>query len=147
MQMLDEYLTYIQDDNVTEAVPLLTVGKKIAKGATKAGETGAAKTVMGMTPLGAAAIAVSLFFTLLGGYRNYLSKAARACDGIVDIKLKNKCMVDYKLRGAKDFKSKLNSAKNKCKGSEGCLNKFDRKMGAMDTKIEKYTNQLRTINL
>lgn len=131
MAMLDDYLDYVQEDNVKEGEPVSEVGVAL---------------IAGMPPLAVAAAAFSIFFTLVKGYQTYLSKAARACDGIVDPQLKNRCMVDYKLKGAKDFKTKLQGTKSKCKGHDGCENKFDRKLKALDTKIDKYTNQLRIVN-
>jgi len=117
--LLEEYLKYIQKDkeNLEEIIPALAI----------------------------AAYGLSIFYNLIKGYQQFLQDAARKCNGITDYRMKERCMISYKIEANKKLVNDLNSNKSKCGEDKACLNKFEKKQIKVLEKVKKFEDQYRRV--
>jgi len=115
--LLEDYLEHIQSDkeNLEEIVPALAI----------------------------TAYGLSIFYSIISGYQKFLQDAARKCSGIADNKMKERCMVSYKIEANKKLANDLNSKKSKCGEDNSCLNKFEKKQIKALEKAKKFEEQYR----
>ncbi len=96
-----------------------------------------AKSFIPHTILVAAIIGASIVL-----YKQYMTKAARACKGKVD---KSRCMVQYKMKAYAEQIKKLKTDSGLCKKDKNptkCSNKIKGKINSINQKIQKQKSKL-----
>jgi len=97
-----------------------------------------------MIALTAASVGLSAVSMAAKAYKNYMSKAGRACSGIPD-KEKTLCMMKFQLGATNKQIETLKGGLGKCKGDEKCVTKLNNKIATLANKARFLKNRYRKL--
>lgn len=91
--------------------------------------------------------ATSLLMTAYKTYKDYLSKAARACDTMTG-RDKSLCMTKYKMEGIRNYIQQLQKSLTKCeeaKYPEKCREKIKERIQKLEEKHKKLNERFKML--
>ena len=97
-----------------------------------------------MVALTAASVGISALSMAAKAYKNYMTKAGKACSGLPD-KEKTLCMLKFQLGATNKQIETLKGSLGKCKNDQKCVTKINNKLSGLVNKAKFIKNRYRKL--